>query len=87
MGRRQVEIPHEDVARVEVARVAVPLGPSFVIAITRVWLGFIDVRTRAAANVRTGIIVVTIALMVARIIVAVARVVCPSRIVEHRHLR
>ena len=40
---RQIEVSHEDVTRVEVARVATPLRPSFVVALTWVWFGFIDV--------------------------------------------
>jgi putative addiction module CopG family antidote len=84
-----VEVAHEDFARVEVARVAVPLGPSLVVAITRVWFGFIDVRTGAAPKAWTGIIVAiaTTRMAVARIFVAVARVVSPSRIIKHRHLQ
>jgi uncharacterized protein (DUF3084 family) len=33
---RQIEIPHEDVTRIAIARVSIALWPSLVIAITRV---------------------------------------------------
>jgi hypothetical protein len=85
---RQLEIPHEDVTRTATARVSVALRPSLVVAITRVRFCGFGARTRAAAKVRTAIIVVALAAFpFARIVVAAARIVGPSRIVEHRHLR
>jgi uncharacterized protein YqfA (UPF0365 family) len=90
----QVEAAHEDVARVTVARIvasriAIPLGPARVVAITRVGSRLLVASARATAEVRPRI-VVTIAMTlsaVAGILVAVARVVGPASIAKHRHLR
>jgi hypothetical protein len=85
----KVEVPHEDVMGIGAARIAAALRPSLVITITRVGFWFLVARTRTAAKMKPAIIVtIAVSLVpVARIVVPLAWIVAPSRVIEHRHLR
>ena len=57
----QIKIAHEDIAGIEVTRIAIPLWPSLVVVITRVGFRLLVAGARPAAKVRPAIVVVAVA--------------------------
>jgi hypothetical protein len=88
---RQVEVPHEYVARIEtlfsIARVAIALDrPAVPITVSRIIFGVVASRTgrRGTAPQRDRALVVTITPVV---MLTVAWIAAPARIVKHVYLR
>jgi hypothetical protein len=86
---RQTEISHEDVTRIPIPRIGVPIRRSFRLTITFVAFQILDARVRAAAKLWTAIVVtIAVALMsVSRAVVAFTRVTTPAWIVKHARLQ
>jgi hypothetical protein len=85
---RQTQISHEDVTRISIRRIGVPIRRSFRLTITFVAFQILDARVRAAAKLWTAIVVtIAVAPMSVSRAVAFTRVTTPAWIVKHARLQ